>query len=104
MGGKVYFMRVDNMTEDRTEVMAYGDLRAMVYHAREAKNVFADAKPDAKVRVLLTEKAKIEGQDIRTVIDVTAEPDVVTYVLAKKLRAERAAQADAEPAIDPATI
>lgn len=68
---------------------ADGDLAAMAYHARQAKEAMAEAKEGAEFTVYVGATVEIGGPVTRTVAAVTADGEVAAYVLTKRIAAER---------------
>lgn len=74
---------------------ADGDLDTMAYVARKAKGVMLAAKTGAEFAVAVHEVDTLGGTTTRTVAAVTADAEVASYVLTKRLAAERKLSAPA---------
>jgi hypothetical protein len=82
---KVYSIQIPGVAS------AYGDLDAMAYHARRAAAEMAEAKEGTEFSVYLAVVENIPGDAVRVLTEVTGDADVITYVLRRKLAAERKA-------------
>jgi len=85
----VFHLTVDRVSEEdfTTVADAHGDLDAMAYHTRRLKDTLQDTET---YRAELTAADAIFAEDGRTVASVTGDPEVVIYVLQRRLRTERA--------------
>jgi hypothetical protein len=92
--GKTYHVGVEQIGESGNTHLAsaYGDLDVLTYIGRKVGNLLKDAPNGAQFAVHVVETQGIEGGELRTVIEVTADGDVAAYVLAKKLRSERVSE------------
>jgi len=86
---KVYYIQASR--DDTAIAAAWGDLDAMAYHTRKLKPVMDAADENATFIVHLDEVDVVgSGQTVRVLVDMSGDADTVGYVLAKKLRKERA--------------
>lgn len=76
-------------------VRAGGSLKLVTLAAKEGLAAIAGKEGD--FTAALMELEQVDGQEKRQVLRITNEADIVTSVLGKRLRQEKAAQADSEP-------
>lgn len=88
---QIVVSEVDTDAADGKNVAAaYGDLDTVAYHGRRLK----DQLEDGKEYVLeVNETDGVYGDEIRKVASATGDPEIILYVLAKRIRAERKRQA-----------
>lgn len=87
------YMIVVNPADNADKLIAYGfgSFKAVSYLAKDALAAIKGTDGDVAVRI--TEVAEVGDTEAkRTVVSVTGEADVVTYVTKKKLATERKAQ------------
>ncbi len=84
---KVYVVKISDVEANEDVSFGYGDFNEVAYLAKSGLKRAEDAK--GNVSLMLAEVAGVGGDDVRQVVSISAEVDVVGIVLKKKLTAER---------------
>lgn len=100
-----YFVEISKVGTDETdgEALAYGFARnfgVLNYMVKDALKGF-ETGADYAARIVETDAVNSDEEPKRSVVSVTAEADVVAYVVKKKLAAERKENGEPADPTDP---